>query len=65
MQVDSSVSRKYSGTGLGLALAKEYSEMHGGSLSVQSFLGKGSKFIVCLPVKAKDCSCSMDDNYLK
>lgn len=49
VQVDSSVSRKYNGTGLGLALAKEYAEMHGGSIAVESELGQGSTFIVRLP----------------
>ena len=47
--VDSSVSRRYNGTGLGLALAKEYTEMHGGTISVESELGSGSTFIVRLP----------------
>lgn len=54
VQVDSSVSRKYSGTGLGLALAKEYVEMHGGTLSVESELGRGSTFIVGLPVSREE-----------
>ncbi len=49
VQVDSSVSRRYNGTGLGLALAKEYAEMHGGSIAVESELGCGSTFIVRLP----------------
>ncbi len=50
VQADSSVSRKYSGTGLGLSLAKEYVEMHGGSISLESELGGGSTFTVRLPV---------------
>lgn len=50
-QADSSASRKYSGTGLGLALAKEYTEMHNGSISVESVLGKGSVFTVRIPAK--------------
>lgn len=60
VQVDSSVSRKFNGTGLGLALAKEYSEMHGGSISVESAPGHGSVFTVRLPVKAKSCALRPD-----
>ena len=47
-QADSSVSRKYRGTGLGLALAKEYVEMHGGDITLESELGHGSAFTVRL-----------------
>lgn len=52
VQADSSASRKFSGTGLGLALAKEYVEMHGGTLGVESALGKGSEFVARIPVKS-------------
>ena len=48
---DSSPSRKYNGTGLGLSLAKEYTEMHGGALSVESEPGMGSTFTVRIPVE--------------
>lgn len=51
VQADSSTSRKYSGTGLGLSLAKEYAEMHGGSIALESELGCGSTFTVRIPVK--------------
>ncbi len=37
------------GTGLGLALAKRFVEMHGGRLWVESEVGKGSRFILTLP----------------
>ena len=48
-QVDESASRKYGGSGLGLTISREYCEMLGGEISVQSEPGKGSTFIVSLP----------------
>lgn len=54
VQADSSPSRKYNGTGLGLSLAKEYTEMHGGSLSVESEPGVGSTFAVRIPVERRE-----------
>jgi two-component system NtrC family sensor kinase len=45
-------SYKVEGTGLGLAIVKEIVEAHGGSLEVQSGLGKGSTFTVLLPKKS-------------
>ena len=48
-QSDSSNSRKYSGTGLGLALAKELVEMHGGWITVESRIDRGSVFKVGIP----------------
>ena len=49
VQIDSSLSRQYAGTGLGLALVKRIVEMHGGTVSVQSELDRGSCFTVLLP----------------
>jgi signal transduction histidine kinase len=49
-QVDGSMTRRYRGTGLGLALVKEITEAHGGEVSVKSTLGEGSTFKVKLPL---------------
>lgn len=48
-QVEGSASRRYEGSGIGLALAKEIVTHHGGTLSVQSELGHGSTFTIILP----------------
>ncbi|NTU81232.1 MAG: PAS domain S-box protein, partial [Chloroflexales bacterium] len=48
-QLDSSLSRQHEGTGLGLALVHRLSELHGGSVAVESEVGKGSRFTVALP----------------
>ena len=54
-QAEGSSIRRFEGTGLGLAMVKEFSELLGGSVSVQSTAGRGSTFTVTLraPVTAE------------
>lgn len=49
-QVDESLTRNHEGSGIGLSLVSSLVEMHGGEISVYSDLGKGSEFIVKLPI---------------
>ena len=51
-QVDASPSRPHHGTGLGLAIARRFIELHGGTIWVESELGKGSRFFFTLPLNA-------------
>ena len=48
-QIDSSITREYGGTGLGLVLTKRIVELHNGSIWVESEPGRGSTFSVKLP----------------
>ncbi len=48
-QVDSSLSRRYEGTGMGLPLCKSIVELHGGRLQIVSQLGQGTTVTVLLP----------------
>ncbi len=50
-QLESPFQRQYPGTGLGLAMTKRLVELHGGSIQVESQVGKGSTFTVRLPVQ--------------
>lgn len=50
-QVDSPVQKRLRGTGLGLSLSRQLATMLGGSVEVQSELGKGSTFSVLLPLR--------------
>jgi signal transduction histidine kinase len=48
-KADRSRNRASAGTGLGLSIAQKIIELHGGSIHVQSELGKGTTFTVSLP----------------
>jgi PAS domain S-box-containing protein len=49
VQLDSKLSRQHEGSGLGLSLVARLAELHNGGVSVESELGKGSRFVVSLP----------------
>ncbi|QHT67376.1 response regulator [Rhodocytophaga rosea] len=57
-QVDGSQIREGEGTGIGLALAKELAELHGGRIELTSEVGKGSEFILYLPLT--DCIAQLN-----
>jgi PAS domain S-box-containing protein len=53
-QVDSDLSRRFPGTGLGLSLVKGLAEMHGGRIGVRSVPNEGSTFTITLPAARLD-----------
>lgn len=54
VQADQSITRRFGGSGLGLALSQSLAEMMGGLISVTSTLGQGSEFSVLLPLPVRD-----------
>ncbi len=60
-QIDKSTSRQNEGSGIGLALVKSLVEMHEGKIHANSENGKGSEFIITLPVRV----VSTEENSIK
>jgi signal transduction histidine kinase len=51
VQIDTRIQKRLRGTGLGLSLARKFAELLGGSVAVESDLGKGSRFSVLIPIR--------------
>ncbi len=65
-QIDKSFTRNHEGSGIGLSLTKSLVRIHGGEIVVKSEYGKGSEFIISLPVKIlEDSECEIENNDAK
>lgn len=58
IQIDGALSRQYQGTGLGLVMIKRMTELHGGSVGLESEPGKGSRFWAKIPWRTAEAEMS-------
>lgn len=54
VQADERLARSYEGIGLGLALVQQLTDLHGGSVALESTIGAGSRFTITLPWRPDD-----------
>ncbi|SON49188.1 response regulator [Vibrio tapetis] len=60
-QADSSITRRYGGSGLGLSICKKLVELMGGSINVDSEVNKGSRFCVRIPVEIAEAESLINE----
>ncbi|HCK84789.1 MAG TPA: hypothetical protein DHW63_09820 [Hyphomonadaceae bacterium] len=59
-QADASTTRSYGGTGLGLSISREFAQMLGGTLEVESIAGAGTTFRLRIPADLQASACAND-----
>ncbi len=64
VQVDKTLRRNKEGSGIGLYLVKSFVNMHEGNIDIQSVIGKGSEFIINIPVKLVKEDSEKENNVL-
>jgi len=64
VQADSSTSRKFGGSGLGLSISRQLAGLMGGSLTLSSIEGVGTKVELILPLTVATIACSIDTSAL-
>jgi signal transduction histidine kinase/CheY-like chemotaxis protein len=64
-QADTSTTRKYGGTGLGLTITRKFCEMMGGDISVESVIGDGTTFTIRLPAEVPGAERSAENEPLQ
>ncbi|NFL80964.1 HAMP domain-containing histidine kinase, partial [Clostridium sporogenes] len=64
VQVDKTLRRNKEGSGIGLYLVKSFVNMHEGTIDIQSAIGKGSEFIINIPVKLVKEDSEKENNVL-
>ena len=64
-QADNSSTRQHEGTGIGLSLAKEFINLHGGEISVASKEGQGTSFVFTIPILDRTDAVDVESNEIQ